>query len=99
MRLPCGRSIVGMLSFADGADSAPRKRAIGTTAVSPAESIPVILAELGRRGIRDIVAVPIPNDFGIAVTRVIVPGLQTELTGTRSKLGRRALIRLFGRLR
>jgi hypothetical protein len=30
--------------------------------------------------------------------RVIVPGLQTEITGSSSKLGRRALLKLVGRL-
>jgi ribosomal protein S12 methylthiotransferase accessory factor YcaO len=45
-----------------------------------------------------IAVVPIANDFGISVVRLIVPGLQTELTGSRSKLGRRALAKLVGRL-
>jgi len=91
------RSIAGLLSFADRADPTARKGAAGAAA-SPTESVTSILGDLGRRGIRNVVVVPIPNDFGISVMRVIVPGLQTELTGTRSKLGRRALIRLFGRL-
>jgi len=42
--------------------------------------------------------VPIANDFDIAVVRMIVPGLQTELTGGRSKLGLRALSAVLGRL-
>jgi ribosomal protein S12 methylthiotransferase accessory factor YcaO len=38
------------------------------------------------------------NAFGISVVRMIVPGLQTDLTGPRAKMGARALATLIGRL-
>jgi len=60
------------------------------------ELLQLTLAALRERGIDQVVAVPIPNPYGIAVARVIVPGLQTEIEGARSKLGRRALAKLLG---
>jgi ribosomal protein S12 methylthiotransferase accessory factor len=60
--------------------------------------IRAMVAQLQKRGIEQVIAVPLKNDFGISVVRMIVPGLQTDLTGPRSKLGVRALATLIGRL-
>ena len=73
----------------------PPSCALGDT---PQENVATLLERLRERGIAEAVAVPIANGFGISVLRVIVPGLQTELTGQRSKLGRRALMKLVSRL-
>jgi ribosomal protein S12 methylthiotransferase accessory factor len=92
-------AITGMLAFADRAVARQRKPIVVEAApMLPAESIQSLIERLGRHGIDLIVAAPIANDFGIAVVRVIVPGLQTEITGSSSKLGRRALLKLVGRL-
>jgi ribosomal protein S12 methylthiotransferase accessory factor len=90
------QAVAGMLSFARPLAGRPRPRCeVGATS---AENIAILLDRLKECGIDQVVAVPIANPFGIAVTRVVVPGLQTELTGQRSKLGRRALLKLVGRL-
>jgi ribosomal protein S12 methylthiotransferase accessory factor len=57
-----------------------------------------LVAQLKRRGIEQVIAVPLKNEFGISVVRMIVPGLQTDLAGPRSKMGARALATLIGRL-
>jgi len=87
-------AIVELLSFVDpnAASVLPR---------SPQDlggGVRSLVAALGRRGINQVIAVPIKNEFGIVVVRVIVPGLQTEMTGPRSKLSPRALATLIGRL-
>jgi len=60
--------------------------------------IRALIAQLKRRGIEQVIAVPLKNDFGISVVRMIVPGLQTDLSGPRAKMGARALATLIGRL-
>ncbi len=72
---------------------------------APARPVPdlgggirALVAQLQRRGIEQVIAVPLKNAFGISVVRMIVPGLQTDLTGPRSKMGARALATLIGRL-
>ena len=60
--------------------------------------IRALVAQLQRRGIEQVIAVPLKNEFGISVVRMIVPGLQTDLSGPRSKMGARALATLIGRL-
>jgi ribosomal protein S12 methylthiotransferase accessory factor len=93
------QAVAGLLSFAGIDPRASRRRppscALGDT---PQENVAILLERLRERGIDEAVAVPIANGFGISVLRVIVPGLQTELTGQRSKLGRRALMKLVSRL-
>lgn len=88
------KAIVELLSFIDP-----------TLPPAPARPVPDLaggirsmVAELQRRGIEQVIAVPIKNEFGIAVVRMIVPGLQTDLGGPRSKMGVRALATLIGRL-
>jgi ribosomal protein S12 methylthiotransferase accessory factor len=88
------KAIVELLSFIDT-----------TAAAAPARPAPdlsggirALVALLQKRGIEQVIAVPLKNDFGITVVRMIVPGLQTELSGPRSKLGVRALATLIGRL-
>jgi ribosomal protein S12 methylthiotransferase accessory factor len=88
------KAIVELLSFIDP-----------TVSPAPARPVPdlsggirALVAQLQRRGIEQVIAVPLKNDFGISVVRMIVPGLQTDLTGPRSKLGARALATLIGRL-
>lgn len=88
------KAIVELLAFIDP-DGPP----------APARPLPdlsggirPIVAELKRCGVEQVIAVPIKNDFGISVVRMIVPGLQTDLTGPRSKMGARALATLIGRL-
>jgi YcaO-like protein with predicted kinase domain len=94
------------------ADGAERKAIVELLAfvdpsLPPAPARPVpdlsggirsLVALLKRRGIEQVIAVPLRNEFGIAVVRMIVPGLQTDLTGPRSKMGARALATLIGRL-
>jgi YcaO-like protein with predicted kinase domain len=90
------QAVAGMLSFAG---SEPlRRRPFCAVGGTPQESLAILVERLKERGIEQAVVVPIANDFGISVVRVIVPGLQTELTGQRSKLGRRALMKLVARL-
>jgi ribosomal protein S12 methylthiotransferase accessory factor len=90
------QTVAGMLAFArSGSGRKPPSFAFGDT---PAENVALLVERLKERGIDEMVVVPIGNDFGISVLRVIVPGLQTELTGQRSKLGRRALMKLITRL-
>ena len=88
------KAIVELLSFIDP-----------TVPTAPARPLPdlsgglsALVAQLQRRGIEQVIAVPLKNDFGISVVRMIVPGLQTDLAGPRSKLGVRALATLIGRL-
>jgi ribosomal protein S12 methylthiotransferase accessory factor len=88
------KAIVELLSFIDP-----------TLPPAPPRSLPdlggsirQLVAELQRRGIEQVIAVPLKNEFGIAVVRMIVPGLQTDLGGPRSKMGVRALATLIGRL-
>ena len=74
-----------------------------TSGIEPTEDLGVggpraLVARLKRQGIEQVIAVPIRNEFGISVVRMIVPGLQTDLGGPRSKLGGRALATLIGRL-
>jgi ribosomal protein S12 methylthiotransferase accessory factor len=89
-------AVAGMLSFARSGGRRPRPSCtIGDT---PWENVAILLERLKERGIDHAIVVPIANPFEIAVLRVIVPGLQTELTGRRSKLGRRALMKLITRL-
>jgi ribosomal protein S12 methylthiotransferase accessory factor len=90
------RAAADMLSFARL--GAQRRRPSCPSGDTPEENIAILLERLKERGIEQAVVVPIANDFEIAVLRVIVPGLQTELTGQRSKLGRRALMKLVSRL-
>lgn len=89
-------AVAGMLSFARSAGRRPRPSC--TVGDTPRENVAILLERLRERGIDQAVVVPIANPFEIAVLRVIVPGLQTELTGQRSKLGRRALMKLITRL-
>lgn len=91
-------AIAGLLSFVDPARPAPAISLHNPVGTSPAETVRLLVETLRLGGIEQVVAVPIANDFGISVVRVIVPGLQTELTGLRSKIGRRALVKLLGRL-
>lgn len=88
------RAIVDMLSFADPSAAAAR----ATPAEEVDGGIRALVARLKHRGIDQVIAVPIRNEFGIAVVRMIVPALQTDLGGPRSKLGARALATLIGRL-
>jgi len=88
------RAIVELLSFVDPAlPPAPARPEPDLSG-----GIRALVALLRKRGIEQAIAVPLKNDFGITVVRMIVPGLQTELTGPRSKLGMRALATLIGRL-
>jgi len=89
-------AVAGMLSFARG--TARRARPSCTVGDTPGENVTILLERLRERGIEQAIVVPIANPFEISVLRVIVPGLQTELTGQRSKLGRRALTKLITRL-
>jgi ribosomal protein S12 methylthiotransferase accessory factor len=87
-------AIVELLSFIDPSVApmpAPTKPDLS-------DGIRSLVAQLRKRGIEQAIAVPLKNEFGITVVRMIVPGLQTELTGPRSKLGVRALATLIGRL-
>ena len=88
------KAIVDLLSFAGPSAGPPSTR--------PGSAIPAgvrpLVAQLLRHGIQQVVAVPIKNSFGISVVRMIVPGLQTEIAGPRSKLSTRALATLIGRL-
>lgn len=90
--------ILGLLSFADGARAGRPKPEALSTSMAAEENLELMIQRLGEHGISQLVAVPIENDFGISVVRVLVPGLQTEITGSSSKLGRRALIKLARRL-
>jgi YcaO-like protein with predicted kinase domain len=90
-------AVSGMLAFARPAASG-RRPPFCACGDSPGENIAILLERLRERGIEQVVTVPIVNPFGISVQRVIVPGLQTEFTGQRSKLGRRALMKLITRL-
>jgi ribosomal protein S12 methylthiotransferase accessory factor len=87
-------AIVELLSFVD----AGVEPGMAPVPSSPGGGIRSLVAQLTRRGIDQVIAVPIKNDFGIAVVRMIVPGLQTDLSGPRSKLSKRALATLIGRL-
>jgi ribosomal protein S12 methylthiotransferase accessory factor len=90
-------AVSGMLSFARrGAGT--RLRPSCACGVNPGENLAILLELLKEHGIDQVVTVPIANRFGISVQRVIVPGLQTEIAGQRSKLGRRALMKLITRL-
>jgi ribosomal protein S12 methylthiotransferase accessory factor len=91
------RAITDMLSFAQSSRPRPRRPA-SMLGASPAETVAILIERLREHGIDQVVVVPIANPFGISVLRVIVPGLQTDLTGQRAKLGRRALIKLAARL-
>jgi len=88
------KAIVELLSFIDPtrAPAAPRP------VPDLGGGIRALVAELQRRGIEQVIAVPLKNEFGIVVVRMIVPGLQTDLGGSRSKMGVRALATLIGRL-
>jgi ribosomal protein S12 methylthiotransferase accessory factor len=88
------KAIVELLSFIDPAVAAAPPR----PAPDLSGGIRSMVTLLQKRGIEQVIAVPLKNDFGITVVRMIVPGLQTELTGPRSKLGVRALATLIGRL-
>lgn len=90
------QAMVGMLDFTQVAQGGRRPSCVfGET---PGENVAILLERLRERGIDEVVVAPIANDFDISVQRVVVPGLQTELTGQRSKLGRRALLKLITRL-
>jgi YcaO-like protein with predicted kinase domain len=90
------RAVAGMLAFAGTATRRARSRCeFGDT---PRENVAILVERLKERGIEQVVVVPIANGFGISVLRAIVPGLQTEIAGQRSKLGRRALMKLVARL-
>lgn len=88
------KAIVELLSFIDPAVAPAPVRAVPDLS----GGIRALVALLQKRGIEQVIAVPLKNEFGITVVRMIVPGLQTELTGPRSKLGVRALAALIGRL-
>jgi YcaO-like protein with predicted kinase domain len=88
------KAIVELLSFVDPKLPPAPARAVPDFA----GGIQALVAHLKWRGIEQVIAVPMKNDFGIAVVRMIVPGLQTDLTGPRAKLGARALATLIGRL-
>lgn len=90
------QTMTGMLSFAR--PGARRRAPVSIFGDTPEENVAILVERLKARGIEQAVAVPIANPFEISVLRVIVPGLQTELTGQRSKLGRRALMKLVTRL-
>ena len=66
--------------------------------LSGIDNLAIVPSTLDLLGVEQVIAVPIKNDFGISVVRMIVPGLQTDLTGPRSKMGARALATLIGRL-
>jgi ribosomal protein S12 methylthiotransferase accessory factor len=86
--------LLDLLSFVD--PNAVPARIAGTEELDG--GIRMLVARLQRHGIEQVIAVPIRNEFGISVVRMIVPGLQTDLGGPRSKLGARALATLIGRL-
>ncbi|GAB2176337.1 YcaO-like family protein [Dongia sp. agr-C8] len=88
------KAIVELLAFIDPAVTPMPAR----PAPDLSGGIRALVALLQKRGIEQVIAVPLKNDFGITVVRMIVPGLQTELSGPRSKLGVRALATLIGRL-
>lgn len=90
------QAVAGLLSFARSGRQ--RRRPTCAFGDTPGENVAILLERLKERGIDEAVVVPIANPFGISVLRVVVPGLQTELTGQRSKLGRRALTKLITRL-
>jgi len=88
------KAIVELLAFIDPSLPAAPARPVPDLS----GGIRSLVAQLKRRGIEQVIAVPLKNEFGIAVVRMIVPGLQTDLTGPRSKMGARALATLIGRL-
>ena len=92
------QGLLELFALADAPVEQPVELSASTSIDDPVEGIRWIVERLMRHGIDQIVAVPIANDFDIAVMRMVVPGLQTELTGGRSKLGLRALSAVLGRL-
>jgi ribosomal protein S12 methylthiotransferase accessory factor len=88
------KAIVELLSFVDPTRAPAQARVVPDLT----NGIRALVAQLKKRGIEQVIAVPLKNEFGISVVRMIVPGLQTDLTGPRSKLGVRALATLIGRL-
>ena len=88
------KALVELLSFVDPSVTATR---IARTADIEG-GIRALVGRLKQQGIEQVIAVPIRNEFGISVVRMVVPGLQTDLGGPRSKLGGRALATLIGRL-
>jgi ribosomal protein S12 methylthiotransferase accessory factor len=88
------KAIVELLSFIDPKLPPAPPRAVPDLS----GGIRALVAQLGKRGIEQVIAVPLKNEFDVAVVRMIVPGLQTDMTGPRSKLGVRALATLIGRL-
>jgi YcaO-like protein with predicted kinase domain len=74
-------------------DQGEKRRNIAPFATG--ESIPAnirnLVSRLQAAGLNQVISVPMCNTFGIAVVRVIVPGLQTELDDTSGSLGVRAL--------
>jgi ribosomal protein S12 methylthiotransferase accessory factor len=88
------KAIVELLAFVDPA----RAPAPARPAPDLSGGIRALVAQLKRRGIEQVIVVPLKNKFGISVVRMIVPGLQTDLTGPRAKMGARALATLIGRL-
>jgi ribosomal protein S12 methylthiotransferase accessory factor len=90
--------LVDLFALADAAEGEKRLALADAWSGDAILGTQLVLTQLAARGIQEVVAVPVPNAFGIAVVRVIVPGLQTELTGCRSKLGPRALSAMLGRL-
>lgn len=77
-----------------GLDGQDRQHS-GPPSLETSDSIPVniraLVARLQASGLSQIVSVPLSNPFGIAVVRVIVPGLQTEIVDAKGSLGARAL--------
>jgi ribosomal protein S12 methylthiotransferase accessory factor len=88
------KAIVELLSFIDPTLPPAPPRALPDLG----GGIRALITQLQSRGIEQVIAVPLKNEFGIAVVRMIVPGLQTDLGGPRSKMGVRALATLIGRL-
>lgn len=78
--------------FAALAGAAPPARSVAS--LDMVDSIPrrigILLDRLKAVGIDQVVAVPLINDTGMAVARVIIPGLQTEMVDGDGAMGARA---------
>jgi len=82
--------IVALFAALAGADLPSRAVASLDMADSIPRNIGILLYQLETVGIDQVVAVPLVNDTGMAVVRVIVPGLQTETADGGGAMGARA---------
>lgn len=82
--------IVALFAALASADLPARSVASLDMADSIPRNIEVLLHQLKAVGIDQVVAVPLVNETGMAVVRVIVPGLQTETADGGGAMGARA---------